>query len=62
MDCLKANLSKIRVPGPGDRVFKDECVLSFDSPVCFSLSLSSRMIQTIHQFHDRKLKQVSMSV
>jgi len=29
---IRANLSKIKVPGHGDRVRKTECVLSFDSP------------------------------
>ena len=29
---IRANLSKIKVPGFGDRVRKTECVLSFDTP------------------------------
>jgi len=32
MEIIKENLSRIKVPGPGDRVFKDECFYSFDSP------------------------------
>ena len=32
MEYLKS--SSIRVPGGGDKVFKDECVYCFDSPVC----------------------------
>lgn len=34
MDIIKENLSRIKVPGPGDKVFKDECFYSFDSPEC----------------------------
>ena len=33
MDIIKDNLSRIKVPGPGDKVFKDECFYSFDNPV-----------------------------
>jgi hypothetical protein len=33
MEIIKENLSRIRVPGAGDKVFKDECFYSFDSPV-----------------------------
>ena len=33
MEIIKENLSRIKVPGPGDKVFKDECFYSFDSPV-----------------------------
>lgn len=29
---LRAEISKLRVPAPSDKVFKDECVYSFDSP------------------------------
>lgn len=32
MDIIKENLGRIKVPGPGDKVFKDECFYSFDSP------------------------------
>jgi len=32
MEIIKDNLSRIKVPGPGDKVFKDECFYSFDSP------------------------------
>ena len=31
MEYLKS--SSIRVPGGGDKVFKDECIYCFDSPV-----------------------------
>jgi len=34
MDVIQENLSRIRVPTPGDKVFKDECLYSFDSPEC----------------------------
>ena len=33
MDIIKENLGRIKVPGPGDKVFKDECFYSFDNPV-----------------------------
>mmetsp|Transcript_14362 Transcript_14362/g.21525 ORF Transcript_14362/g.21525 Transcript_14362/m.21525 type:complete len:869 (-) Transcript_14362:55-2661(-) len=29
---IRSELSSLRVPGPSDRVYNDECVLSFDSP------------------------------
>eukprot|EP00092_Neocalanus_flemingeri_P016514 GFUD01017868.1.p1 GENE.GFUD01017868.1~~GFUD01017868.1.p1 ORF type:complete len:808 (-),score=284.71 GFUD01017868.1:1858-4281(-) len=32
MEIIKENLSRIKVPAPGDKVFKDECFYSFDSP------------------------------
>lgn len=32
-EVLMSVLSTIRVPKPGDRVHKDECALSFSSPV-----------------------------
>lgn len=32
MDIIKENLSRIKVPGVADKVFKDECFYSFDSP------------------------------
>jgi len=34
MEVVKGNLSRIRVPGQADKVFKDECLYSFDSPEC----------------------------
>eukprot|EP00088_Acartia_fossae_P049859 TRINITY_DN5528_c0_g1_i1.p1 TRINITY_DN5528_c0_g1~~TRINITY_DN5528_c0_g1_i1.p1 ORF type:complete len:817 (-),score=299.72 TRINITY_DN5528_c0_g1_i1:195-2645(-) len=34
MDVIKSNLSRIRVPSQSDKVFKDECLYSFDSPEC----------------------------
>ena len=33
MDKLRQNFSKIRVPSQTDKVFKDECMFSFDTPV-----------------------------
>jgi len=30
---LRGQLGKYKVPGPADKVFKDECVLSFDNPI-----------------------------
>ncbi|GCC41985.1 hypothetical protein chiPu_0025564, partial [Chiloscyllium punctatum] len=32
-DLLLSVLSGVRVPRPGDRVHKDECAFSFDTPV-----------------------------
>lgn len=37
MDELTKHLGKIRVPGRNDKVYKDECVLSFDTPVGVSI-------------------------
>lgn len=37
-EVLMSVLSTIRVPKPGDRVHKDECALSFASPVSVLLS------------------------
>lgn len=33
MEELTQHLEKIKIPGPNDKVYKDECVLSFDTPV-----------------------------
>lgn len=33
MDELSKHFNKIKIPGPNDKVYKDECVLSFDTPV-----------------------------
>ena len=30
---IKEDISRIKVPGPTDKVFKDECLYSFDNPV-----------------------------
>ena len=32
-ELLQPFLRSIRVPNAGDKVFKDECIFSFDSPV-----------------------------
>jgi len=34
MEVIAANLDRIKTPGPNDKVYKDECFYSFDSPVC----------------------------
>lgn len=34
-EILQPHLSKLRVPKGGDKVYKDECIYSFDSPVNF---------------------------
>lgn len=33
IEALKPHLSSIRTPVAGDKVFKDQCAFSFDSPV-----------------------------
>lgn len=33
MEELSNYLTKVKVPRPNDKVYKDECVLSFDTPV-----------------------------
>ena len=33
MEVIAANLDRIKTPGPNDKVYKDECFYSFDSPV-----------------------------
>jgi hypothetical protein len=37
MDVIAANLDRIRTPGANDKVYKDECFYSFDSPVISDL-------------------------
>lgn len=32
MDIIKSNSERIKTPGPNDKVYKDECFFSFDSP------------------------------
>ncbi|KAK4872646.1 hypothetical protein RN001_014675 [Aquatica leii] len=32
MDLLASHLSSIKIPGPQDKVYKDECIFSFDNP------------------------------
>ena len=34
METIKSNLDRVKTPGVGDRVYKDECFFSFDSPEC----------------------------
>ena len=34
METIKNNLDRVKTPGPGDKVYKDECFFSFDSPEC----------------------------
>ncbi|CAL5200801.1 unnamed protein product [Lathyrus oleraceus] len=33
MDLLRSNLSRVRIPEPTNRVYKQECCLSFDTPI-----------------------------
>ena len=43
MEVIGANLDRIKTPGPNDKVYKDECFYSFDSPVRhFKLRFTSK--------------------
>lgn len=33
MDLLRSNLSRVRIPEPTNRIYKQECCVSFDTPV-----------------------------
>lgn len=33
LELLNPHLSKIKIPGPQQLIYKDECVYSFDNPV-----------------------------
>lgn len=33
-ECLNVHLSRIRLPTANDKIYKDECIYSFDCPVC----------------------------
>ncbi|KAK9089520.1 hypothetical protein Scep_028602 [Stephania cephalantha] len=35
MDLLRSHLSRVRIPEPTNRVYKQECCISFDNPVLF---------------------------
>merc|ERR1719309_110693 len=72
MEVLKSNLNSVRVPGPGDKVYKDECLYSFDSPesetglyICLSkfIGVGRPYLEKYHQrtgrqvfLHTRKVK------
>lgn len=36
MEFIRANLEAINVPTSETRIYKDECVFSYDTPVCLS--------------------------
>lgn len=40
IELLRTHFSNISVPQPTDKVYKDECVYSFDSPVNNQFELS----------------------
>lgn len=44
MEVLSGHLKNIRVPCGNDNVYKDECVYSYDTPVCGLLSLNFLVI------------------
>jgi len=46
-ELLTPLLTRIRIPSNNDRVYKDECVFCFDSPVRAGLICSSAMIGLI---------------
>lgn len=49
MDLLTPHLSKIRIPTANDKLYKDECVFSFDNPVNnFCYRLVAEIIILIH--------------
>lgn len=39
MDLLRSNLSRVRIPEPTNRIYKQECCISFDTPVTSILSV-----------------------
>lgn len=45
-ELLKSYIDEIRIPESNDRIYKDECVYSFDNPVCFQPRVS-RIIMII---------------
>ena len=56
-DLLQPHLRSIRVPNAGDKVFKDECAFSFDTPVIIEsnylvrcLSCTCRLQSRCHEF------------
>lgn len=48
-EILMSVLSTIRVPKPGDRVHKDECALSFASPVSSFFFVKRKSVLFPHQ-------------
>lgn len=38
MELLRSHLAKVRIPEPTNRIHKEECCISFDTPVCISSS------------------------
>lgn len=50
-EVLKSVLSTIRVPKPGDRVHKDECALSFASPVSYFPFVESKFLRASGVLH-----------
>lgn len=39
MEKLREILKSVRIPQAGDRVYKDECVISFDTPVSLTVNI-----------------------
>jgi len=64
MEVLKGSLDRIRVPGGRDKVFKDECLYSFDSPesagglyVCLNrfLGIGERFLEKYNKRTDNQV-------
>lgn len=64
MNIIKENEDRVKVPGPGSRVYKDECFYSFDSPECSTglyiclnrwIGVGKRFLQRYSSRTDNKL-------
>lgn len=51
MKILQDGLHRVRTPGAGDRVWKDECVYSFDTPVRVIIGLEHGYFRAIHYLY-----------
>ncbi len=53
MTTLQSLAGEARIPGPHDKIFKDECFFSFDNPVSFGKSFHPCIFH--NHFHRRNL-------
>lgn len=44
MEVLQQNVKNIKIPTQLDKVYKDECVYSFDNPVCLRLNYKIKLV------------------